>query len=261
MALRGQRYGRWWEAGLFPRSLGGSYSSAAVGGFGPYVPNVFAGIRQSAGTPYAWLKWAWPTGPSWAPGEAAARTGGAMFAGAGLGGAALGGAIGARWEKSADRVGSRRGRGPGAGGTEGNYATPGMDDAAVVTVAGEGGAPAMAAPAGAAALGAALGAAGGAAVVAASQMRDAAAARAAPAGTSIDMTVVSAIPPKPPSLSDMQLAGAQAHTAKPARKAIENAEARQNAMGLHGTVDSLAQRIYHRLRRRLEQDRERFGGW
>lgn len=80
-------------------------------------------------------------------------------------------------------------------------------------------------------------------------------------GAPVDMAVVTAIPPQAPTLEQMSVPG---HDRPHAKSKNEGTKAsgtpKTDSMALQGTVDSLAQRIYHRLRRRLDADRERFGG-
>lgn len=77
----------------------------------------------------------------------------------------------------------------------------------------------------------------------------------------LDMTVVAAIPPSPPALEDLSVAGRDRPHAKGKKEGEAKAQSqRSDSLSLQGTVDSLAQRIYHRLKRRLQSDRERFGG-
>jgi hypothetical protein len=82
------------------------------------------------------------------------------------------------------------------------------------------------------------------------------------AGGSVDMTVVAGIAPKAPSVEELALAGHERPHAKGKKEgpAQGGAAGKTDALSLQGTVDSLAQRIYHRLKRRLASDRERFGG-
>lgn len=85
--------------------------------------------------------------------------------------------------------------------------------------------------------------------------------RARAQGAPLDMAVVAAVPPSAPTLEQMAVPGHDRPHAKAKKDQPKAAaSARTDAMSLQGTVDSLAQRIYHRLRRRLEADRERFGG-
>ena len=97
--------------------------------------------------------------------------------------------------------------------------------------------------------------------------------------SSVDMSIVAAIPPQPPSME--QMAGlSQAHTrrhghqgggggAAAAGGGAPEADASPSGGGdavpmpaskIEGSVDAIAQRIYHRIRRRIASDRERFGG-
>jgi hypothetical protein len=84
----------------------------------------------------------------------------------------------------------------------------------------------------------------------------------------IEMSIVAAIPPAPPPLAAMSSA-APVGGAPQARgrgmdaavrgqqREVEDAFAHSK---IEGSVDAIAQRIYHRIRRRLQSDRERFGG-
>jgi hypothetical protein len=96
----------------------------------------------------------------------------------------------------------------------------------------------------------------------------------------LEMSIVAAVPPQPPSLEANGLAtahtkkhrhrggGAPAPAAAPAAEAAAP-EAEGSPDGgaqpmptsrIEGSVDAIAQRIYHRIRRRIASDRERFGG-
>ncbi len=78
---------------------------------------------------------------------------------------------------------------------------------------------------------------------------------------SVEMTVVAGIAPQAPSLEEMAAAGHERPHAKGKNAGgARSAHGKSDALSLQGTVDSLAQRIYHRLKRRLQSDRERFGG-
>lgn len=79
-------------------------------------------------------------------------------------------------------------------------------------------------------------------------------------GMAVDMTVVAGIAPQAPSVEEMALAGHERPHAKGKKEGSGGATGKTDALSLQGTVDSLAQRIYHRLKRRLQSDRERFGG-
>ncbi|TMA18744.1 MAG: hypothetical protein E6J88_19085 [Deltaproteobacteria bacterium] len=85
--------------------------------------------------------------------------------------------------------------------------------------------------------------------------------------SAVEMSIVAAIPPAPPPLENMG-SGATGGNAPHARgkghghhghKEKENAEAVSHSK-IEGSVDAIAQRIYHRIRRRIQSDRERFGG-
>jgi hypothetical protein len=107
-------------------------------------------------------------------------------------------------------------------------------------------------------------------------MSSAGAAGAVPAATAararaqaIEMSIVAAIPPAPPPLSTMSsaVAGPGAPLARGRGPGQEAAAGRQKEAEdavshskIEGSVDAIAQRIYHRIRRRLQSDRERFGG-
>ena len=80
------------------------------------------------------------------------------------------------------------------------------------------------------------------------------------------MRVVTALPPSPPPLESMSamrgFPDAEAPRARhPQAKAQEDRpdEAVSHSK-IEGSVEAVAQRIYHRVRRRLASDRERFGG-
>lgn len=81
----------------------------------------------------------------------------------------------------------------------------------------------------------------------------------------LQMSIVAAIPSAPPALDSMGSGGAdspharskdhghQGHEQKEHGDAVSNSK-------IEGSVDAIAQRIYHRIRRRIQSDRERFGG-
>ncbi len=82
------------------------------------------------------------------------------------------------------------------------------------------------------------------------------------------MSIVAAIPPAPPPLESMGsgMTGGDAphargkgHGHHPHQEHKENADAVSHSK-IEGSVDAIAQRIYHRIRRRIQSDRERFGG-
>lgn len=82
-------------------------------------------------------------------------------------------------------------------------------------------------------------------------------------GAGVDMTVVAAVAPQAPSLEQMAaMPGHERPHAKGKKEGGGKAAStpKSDSLSLQGTVDSLAQRIYHRLKRRLAADRERFGG-
>jgi hypothetical protein len=90
----------------------------------------------------------------------------------------------------------------------------------------------------------------------------------------VEMDIVAAVPPPPPPIESMGGAsqGIEAGggvSAARARSAPESGSESASAdpatdfvstSKLEGSVDAIAQRIYHRIRRRIENDRERFGG-
>jgi hypothetical protein len=99
---------------------------------------------------------------------------------------------------------------------------------------------------------------------------------------SLEMSIVAAIPPSPPSLDAMAGlstpharhkhhggGGGAPAAAAPAEAAADGGgdagggggdAAPTPASKIEGSVDAIAQRIYHRIRRRIASDRERFGG-
>lgn len=81
-------------------------------------------------------------------------------------------------------------------------------------------------------------------------------------GRAPDMTLVAAIAPQAPSLEEMVNADRERALAKGRRNdaAPLAAESGPEGLPLQGSVDAIAQRIYHRLKRRLQSDRERMGG-
>jgi hypothetical protein len=85
----------------------------------------------------------------------------------------------------------------------------------------------------------------------------------------VEMSIVAAIPPAPPPLESMSTAsrGADAphtrgrgHAHDAAHGHHKEADDAVSHSKIEGSVDAIAQRIYHRIRRRIESDRERFGG-
>lgn len=86
----------------------------------------------------------------------------------------------------------------------------------------------------------------------------------------MEMSIVAAVPPAPPPLAAMSASttGAGAPHAQgsgpagqdAARGHYKGAEDAVSHSKIEGSVDAIAQRIYHRIRRRLQSDRERFGG-
>jgi hypothetical protein len=84
--------------------------------------------------------------------------------------------------------------------------------------------------------------------------------------SSVEMSIVAAIPPSPPPVASTSHALEPVHPrhaphsqAAQGRRDPEDAESTSRSK-IEGSVDAIAQRIYHRIRRRIENDRERFGG-
>ena len=83
------------------------------------------------------------------------------------------------------------------------------------------------------------------------------------------LLAMAAIPPAPPPLESMSSAtrGAEAphargrgsgdHVAQGQARDVDDVVSHSK---IEGSVDAIAQRIYHRIRRRIQSDRERFGG-
>ncbi len=85
----------------------------------------------------------------------------------------------------------------------------------------------------------------------------------------LSMRIVAAIPPSPPPLADMAAASSTNVEARPRHVRApghhghgdeQKGEEGMSRAKIEGSVDAIAQRIYHRIVRRLEADRERFGG-
>ena len=85
----------------------------------------------------------------------------------------------------------------------------------------------------------------------------------------LEMSIIAAIPPRPPPLESSSSAGLDEPHARgkgggAAKRAAKNENKEANDAVSHskieGSVDAIAQRIYHRIRRRIQSDRERFGG-
>jgi hypothetical protein len=96
-------------------------------------------------------------------------------------------------------------------------------------------------------------------------VRDAALASAARRNVdALQMSIVAAVPPAPPPLETMSIASAAAAAPAHARRRPEKPDEKDDDAVSHskieGSVDAIAQRIFHRIRRRIESDRERFGG-
>jgi hypothetical protein len=82
---------------------------------------------------------------------------------------------------------------------------------------------------------------------------------------SVEMRIVAAIPPSPPPLQAMGGGASNAHSQVLARHrhapgGDPKADEAVSQSRIEGSVDAIAQRIYHRIRRRIASDRERFGG-
>jgi len=89
---------------------------------------------------------------------------------------------------------------------------------------------------------------------------------AAALASSVEMSIVAAIPPSPPPLASTSQSLEPVHPrhapqsqAAHDRRDPEDADSTSRSK-IEGSVDASAQRIYHRIRRRIENDRERFGG-
>jgi hypothetical protein len=84
----------------------------------------------------------------------------------------------------------------------------------------------------------------------------------------LEMSIVAAIPPAPPPLESMssQPRGGEApHARGKGGHQVPQGHAKDaddpvSQSKIEGSVDAIAQRIYHRIRRRIQSDRERFGG-
>jgi hypothetical protein len=96
--------------------------------------------------------------------------------------------------------------------------------------------------------------------------REAARARA----NAVEMSIVAAIPPTPPPLESMGSGGTGGDAPHARGKGHghggghggghKEAADQVSHSKIEGSVDAIAQRIYHRIRRRIQSDRERFGG-
>jgi hypothetical protein len=96
-----------------------------------------------------------------------------------------------------------------------------------------------------------------------------AAAAARARAQAVEMSIVAAIPPAPPPLESMSAtpraadaphARARGHAPDAAHGHHKESDDAVSHSKIEGSVDAIAQRIYHRIRRRIESDRERFGG-
>jgi hypothetical protein len=82
---------------------------------------------------------------------------------------------------------------------------------------------------------------------------------------SVDMRVVAALPPSPPPLESMSsMRGIQEDVPRArlpqAKSQDDEADEAVSHSKIEGSVEAVAQRIYHRVKRRMASDRERFGG-
>jgi hypothetical protein len=90
--------------------------------------------------------------------------------------------------------------------------------------------------------------------------------RARSLAAAVDMRMVAALPPSPPPLESMSamrgIPDAQAVRARQPQAKVQEDKADEavSQSKIEGSVEAVAQRIYHRVRRRLASDRERFGG-
>ena len=82
--------------------------------------------------------------------------------------------------------------------------------------------------------------------------------------TPVEMSIVAAIPPAPPAAESLTSGGSDGAAQPHARGRKAHAQTHKDDSVSHskieGSVDAVAQRIYHRIRRRIANDRERFGG-
>jgi hypothetical protein len=84
----------------------------------------------------------------------------------------------------------------------------------------------------------------------------------------VEMSIVAAIPPAPPpleSMSSLARGGEAPHARSRGAHQVSQGHAKDaddpvSQSKIEGSVDAIAQRIYHRIRRRIQSDRERFGG-
>lgn len=155
------------------------------------------------------------------------------------------GGMDGEWESHASRM--------GALGTR-------MDSlASAAMVTGGGGPGASAGSRGAETVYVAMNGSGGAGAVRSSEVQRARA-------QALQMNIVAAIPPAPPALESMGAGGgadspharSKGHGHQ-SQEHKEHGDAVSNSK-IEGSVDAVAQRIYHRIRRRIQSDRERFGG-
>jgi hypothetical protein len=83
---------------------------------------------------------------------------------------------------------------------------------------------------------------------------------------SVEMRIVAAIPPSPPPLQSMGGAASPIHPPQilARQRQAPGGEHKTDEVvsqsRIEGSVDAIAQRIYHRIRQRIASDRERFGG-
>lgn len=155
------------------------------------------------------------------------------------------GAMDRNWDTSADRLGSLGGR---------------MDVLAGTSLVAGGAAAGAAGGRGADSIYVAMNSAGGAGAVSAQDFTK-------PRASGVEMSIVAAIPPSPPPLESMgSWSGSPAYAEPRARQKKAHAQHHKEGADavshskIEGSVDAVAQRIYHRIRRRIASDRERFGG-
>jgi hypothetical protein len=90
--------------------------------------------------------------------------------------------------------------------------------------------------------------------------------RARSLAQTIDMRIVAAMPPSPPPLEAMSAIRGVPDAAVPRARPVQArsqepaAEETVSHSRIEGSVEAIAQRIYHRIRQRIAWDRQRFGG-
>lgn len=239
----------WWSGSTGSIGGGGPLASSAAGAAGDEFQDesaaptraLRAGVRAANSAAAIWrsifVSGAGPAQPQ-GSGAAAAREGSPETADA------TGGMDG-DWESQAARMGALGSR------------MDALAGAAMVT--GGAGSAAAASGKGAETVYVAMNGTGAAGAVRSSEVQKARA-------QALQMSIVAAIPPAPPALESMGSGGGadapharsrahghQGHEHKEHGDAVSNSK-------IEGSVDAVAQRIYHRIRRRIQSDRERFGG-